>query len=712
MLDHIAKANRGRVEKPAPVKPEYDEALKEECREYIDEEFIEAGGDYREDQRGTVYWLDLPHLLEFERADKEIPDDREFWSWFKEYRSKHDLKAKRSKVRWDSYWDGQQPKQHRDYFTGWWKGYNDQAGAFGGNSAKLAIALGAVQSIVSVVNDTGQMFRVKLADGDKREAPTSVTSFDTKMVIVSPQALLDTSIDQDKGIRVTAGWGLHEASHVRWTAKVWPVLVEPTILRPMAIAGQLFNLMEDVRIEEKTSILFPGFRHYFDEAGTYLWDVTKKFAPTQWGPELGDKLNCITAIVKWPNEFQPIVEKSKDQRLKDEYEWFKAWTDKYRTDDSNPRAMLIEALLHLKEDEETRKQLQEQEQQERAEGSPRALSEGEFKDLLKKLRHQMKGGRPIESCPSPTRGGKPIELSPEQGRQVEKLIREGLEVREPVVKMGNKMDEGRGPKVASYKPEETVLSRRAYRKPGPLVARLKAAFVFRKTAPSWAEKLQRSGALDEDQLWRLAEWDFKVFERKIEPQETNTSVTLLVDMSGSMNGNRVETAQMLANTMLECLKTMKGVKVRVRGHTTPNGEVVGGEALIYRIWEPGDPVTRIGLISTCPKGWNYDGFAIDWCARELVETSQQGEDKVIVILSDGKPNALGFAYTGPPAMDHVRKVTEEWARKGVTTFQIAIDPEMRTKDQARMYRHWIQYGDDLPQKLTRLLIKLFGGAAA
>ena len=730
------KKARGKVSETKPPVIVYDDALKSECRKFIDDEFIEAGGDYREDQKGAVYWLDLPHLLAFEQADREIIDDREFWSWFKEYRSKSDLEAKRSRVKWNRYWSDKDfvysgPK--RDYFTGWWSGWNTECGLvnnspFGGNTARLAVAVGAVQSIVSVINDTGRAFRVKLADSDTPEQPSSFTEFGSRIVVVSPQALLDTSLVEDVGIQVTAGWGLHEASHVKWSSSIIGVLALPTKLKPVSIAGLLLNLIEDVRIEVKTGQGFPGFVDYFNIAGTYLWGITRQHAPKKFGPELGDKMNFITGTVKWPTEYAEFLAHVRDKQVHKEFEWFKRWTDKYRMDDSNPRALLIEALLHLQEDEETKKQIQDHQQKEDDDNSTctttQFTSDKEFRDFIKRLRAGMKGGNPIETCPSPGRGTtnplKPINLTPEQASQIDKLIRENLEIRDPIVKMVDMLGLETGPKVASLKPEETEESKFAYKRPGPMVSKLRSAFVFRKTDPTWAEKLQRSGSIDEDQLWRIAGYDFKIFERKVEPDIPSTTVTMLVDMSGSMSGRRIDDAQELANTMLECLKSMKGVKVRIRGHTTPMtryrlpglGTADDTMCQIFRLWEPGDPMTRLGLISTCEKGWNYDGFAIDWCARELVDVGRVGEDKVLIVLSDGKPNARGYAYSGGPAMDHVRKVTETWARKGVTVFQIAIDPEVRSSDQARMYRHWIQYGNDLPMRLTRLLIKLFGGASA
>lgn len=715
-VEDLAEENDARSKgrgKVAPAKPQYDETFLTECRKYIDQEFIDGGGDLREDQKGTRYWLDLPDLLEFEKADAEIESDREFWAWFKAFRERRGIgKLEKKRPRWTDYDSGYSSTPKRDYMHGWWKGwgYDAQTELAG----RLAIAVGAVQSIVNVVNDTGRPFRVRLASDDSRQAPASMTVFDEQCVVVSPQALLDTSLDETLRIDITAGWGLHEGSHVRDTWPVIDALRQPTPLTPLLVAGSVHNIVEDTRIEANTATIFPGFAEYLEKASDYVWDVTKQHVPKTWGPELSDKINAITAIVKWSRQFEPVVHASSDAQLKAEFAWFSAWAERYRTilaavpeadRKRATRSLVIEALNHLREDDETAQQMDQQAAEEQeSHPHPDGLTDEGFRDLIERLKAQ-KGV--LEPCPTPLRGkGKrqPIMLTQDQARQVKELIEEEFEKRDPIVRPDDKAT--LVPNVVSRRPQETAHSKRAYRRPTTLVGRLRSAFVFRKVAPEYTQRILRSGMLDEDNLWRIAGNDFQVFERKVTTTTPDTQITMLVDMSGSMAGERIETAQELANVMLECLRTMRGVKVRVRGHTTTRS----AEPIVYRLWEPGDPMTRLGLIAALDHRWNYDGFAIDWCAQELVRDARIDEDKVIIVLSDGKPNGSSSDYGGIPAMNHVRKVTDTWATRGVTTIQIAIDPEMRSHDQARMFRNWIQFEtrEKLPFQLTKLLSKLFG----
>ena len=182
------------------------------------------------------------------------------------------------------------------------------------------------------------------------------------------------------------------------------------------------------------------------------------------------------------------------------------------------------------------------------------------------------------------------------------------------------------------------------------------------------------------------------------------AATMLIDCSGSMHGGNLARAQMLASVLLECFSTMPNARVKVRGHAYTGGDACN----VYRIWEPGDPRTRLGLFEFVDSGSNYDGYAIEYCATEMLKDARPNETKLLIVLSDGRPNG-GLQYRGMPAMKHVRRVTDAFGRKDIALFQIAVDSAVTSTDQSTMFANWIPFdAHQLPMKLGRLLIKMFG----
>lgn len=717
----IEKKNRGRSEDDEPSQI-FTEEVKEAARDVgLTESVIRDGGDYRQHKTKEIFWLPLDILVEFEEADSEIKDDGEFWDYFSELIVAQQLKTKQERTKrktrswsnWKSTWDDWKPKKISSWWSDW--GYNSKSWGTGDSALtkQLALALKAVTATVSVVNDTGHRFVVKLQQ--ESGAPSvAYTDFNSKRVVISPQALLDTSIDTDTGIEVTTGWGLHEASHVKYTMSLLDALTSPTKLRPMSVASLLLNILEDLRIEDLTGKKFPGFKEYFTAGNAYLWGTMKDNVPTTWGPDLKDKVNAVIAMVKWPTEFEAIAKADPDLAV--EWPWWRAWAEDYVADKEPIRMAIVRGLERLAEDPETEKQMaQLGEQEEALEGArPEPLTDEEFKALLDELKKLLANG--MDPCPSP--GAMPAEgpkLTDDQAHELEKLIQEQFQTFEAFYKMRQGTQDV-GPVIEVSKPVEDSETKAYYEKPGGMAQRLREVFYFRKVQHTENERLLKSGAVDEEQLWRAGLGDNRVFERESTPEETYASVTMLVDASGSMIGPGLERAQELANVMLACLRTQRGVRARVRAHTTTN---TGDGCAIFRIWEPGDPDTRLGLINGgIPHGSNWDGFAIDWCAKELADNSLPGESKLLIVLSDGLPagsmnTAAGFLhYGGDAAMDHMRAVGDYWGRKGVHIVQIAIDPDgMRPEDQARMFRHWVGYESDqrLLVDLTKVLVKTFGG---
>jgi nitric oxide reductase activation protein len=246
---------------------------------------------------------------------------------------------------------------------------------------------------------------------------------------------------------------------------------------------------------------------------------------------------------------------------------------------------------------------------------------------------------------------------------------------------------------------------------------MRNAFFFKPVAQQWTTRLQRSGSLDEDEVWRAApvmgtHRDFRVFEQRNIESSPDTTITLLVDVSGSMGIEKCKTAVQAAAIMHEVLKNTPGVRVRMRAHTGDVDPVDRGQVCLYKIWESGESISRLGIPLTVRQGNNYDGYAIGFCVQEMLREAKPEEQRLIIVLSDGQPHGYGKGggyggYGGEEAMAHVREV-QSWARnKGVDVVQIAIDHAMDPGRQAKMFDNWVPFTtlEALPAQITAILKK-------
>ena len=658
---------------------------------------IDKGG-WRFDERDKDFYLTWPQLLEFERHNATEDDDDAFYKWFAKFREEEkiwdrsvaSIGRSRSTTYSPTVWDDEYEKKSKGkWLSSWWA--KDVYQEFGGSAGdaktnKLAVILGAVRTTIRVVDDTIPALSVSWATNGM-----SYTDFKNHQIVINPGPVDDTTIEDGEAVDITTGFALHEASHSQFSREPYQTILEPDPLRPLKVAGMLLNFVEDIRIEAATSDNYPGFVGYFEKSLNWAWAKSKGHIPPQWGPTIGDKMNAILTMIRFPEGPSTLTDPSFDA----ETPWWIAWRDDYLAERVNARDTIQKGLDRLGEDPTTKGEMDDMT---KAEIDAEKFGEA-IRDLLDRLTREGLKELKIRGADG---GIDPGELLTDgEGEIVETLIGEGLHEEKVFIKT----PDGRGnPKLRIRHPKEDEVSKAAYiGKPAPILSRLKAALVFRQELPRWTDRLLKSGNLDEDELWRWSASDYRVFDHETIIERPQTELSFLVDLSGSMWGEKLHTAQELAQLFIWALKDMPGVNTKVFGHT---GDVSDIAIEMYRLWEPGEPITRLGLIDTLPHCQNYDGHAIAWCARELTERGQQEQQRILFVLSDGYPSAS--SYGGSSGQAHVREVVT-WAEShGVHVVQIAIDPSIDPERQARMFKEFIQYTNlnDVPKQVTNKLAKL------
>jgi len=162
---------------------------------------------------------------------------------------------------------------------------------------------------------------------------------------------------------------------------------------------------------------------------------------------------------------------------------------------------------------------------------------------------------------------------------------------------------------------------------------------------------QEEGVIDDAELYKLLKGDGKIYKQRVMGKKVNTAITILNDVSGSMDGSKI---RMLQPTLLVITDTLFSLKIpfEILTFTTtsfPPGKgfsVSHEEGKIYNRFEPlyhviikdfnqNHLTTRkyIPLIQSQKN--NIDSESILWASRRLAERREPR--KILFVLSDGQP---------------------------------------------------------------------------
>ena len=222
---------------------------------------------------------------------------------------------------------------------------------------------------------------------------------------------------------------------------------------------------------------------------------------------------------------------------------------------------------------------------------------------------------------------------------------------------------------------------------------------------------QRSGRLQASALHRLASKDDRVFFRREEHQATDTAITLLIDLSGSMlgggsGGTKLKVACETAYALAQTLERL-GLQHEIVGFTTednlPSDARERAEEQAKKLKRQFSRYTSINLfvfksfaerinskvrraivgtgmtksndysmsdVTNVKPCENVDGESLMMAARRLLKR-REGR-KVMIVLSDGQPSADG---PRGQLQKHLRDTVVAVERMGVETIGIGIQDD-------------------------------------
>ena len=160
--------------------------------------------------------------------------------------------------------------------------------------------------------------------------------------------------------------------------------------------------------------------------------------------------------------------------------------------------------------------------------------------------------------------------------------------------------------------------------------------------------------------------DGKIFTKRNRPNdEISLAVGVLVDMSGSMSGERIRIAQAMTLVVYDFCRALN-IPVTIYGHDTSYGGSV--DLYSFAEFESVDGNDKYRLMNIHDGGSNRDGCAVRFVAEKLCKRTEQ--TKLFIVVSDGQPADSG--YYGTAAELDLQGIRREYVNRGITFLAAAI----------------------------------------
>ena len=207
----------------------------------------------------------------------------------------------------------------------------------------------------------------------------------------------------------------------------------------------------------------------------------------------------------------------------------------------------------------------------------------------------------------------------------------------------------------------------------------------------------RRGVLDTNKLAEAYQAVETVYSNKFKRTTPGLDVCVLIDESGSMSGTNISSARKCAILLNEVFLRLKQCDFYVYGHTADNRQTGEVTINVYRDhWNR----NRYALGKVDSYSNNKDSVAIEETYKMV--RKQTAKPLLMFVISDGAPNAWGLR--GQPAVEEVKKVVNRIESNGDTLVcQIAIESHFRPQD---MFNHYVVMTDmnTFPSDLSRYVM--------
>lgn len=501
-------------------------------------------------------------------------------------------------------------------------------------------------------------FKVKIA------LTPNVSCTDSKVVSVATDMFDNPALSVGQKIDIFTGLAIHEGSHLLYTD--FPLMSRS---RNRVIAD-LFNIVEDERIEMLTGEERPGLAgflgcvkyYYFDRHSTRMRGSACKSRPARL-------LNSILAMIRYPKALgiDDALEFADTLYAVREAVMPYPKTCKGALETAERIYELIKSFFG-QEKENSQRKSQSEEQSQGEDGSGQAGQantslDSEVEKVLKPVLESLE--QDVIQQPSDGRSSAQFNTQ----RMSSEIKRDGNRLGNA---LAGELEIGSIEGVNIHSPKS---DRPAYEKSLSRVRRFIPAMatVLKGNGADRCIDVRglRSGRLDTGKLAEAFQGVESIYRQEWTVRADRMAVCILVDESGSMEGEKIEAARDTVVLLNEALSGVRNVELYIYGHTTENGSFVKLNA--YR--EGSSPKDKYVLGSIDADWSNIDSKAIREAASRV--RARTREKCLFFVISDGAPCE--------PA-ENVKKAVNELSKNGFSFVSIGIDFEY---DPSTMYEHHV-----------------------
>ena len=540
-------------------------------------------------------------------------------------------------------------------------------------------------------------FRVKIA-----LTPNSSCT-DGRILSVATDVFDDRTLSAGRKIDIFTGLAVHEGSHLLYTDFTVMAKAENRVI------ADIYNIIEDERIETLTGRDRPGLAnflgcakyYYFDRHSSRMAKVSRENLP-----KTARLLNAIVAMVRYPESMNADDTAEFADTLLEVRDIILPYPETCEgTLEAARRIYAIIRKFFEQEKQKRRSESANQDGESQAAGEPaNGIGGSQSEDQQQMTPSQMrKQTQEILESLEQTLDSleKDVVQAPSDGRGRSQMAPERMseEIRAENCRLGKalagELEYGKNDKVNIRRPkplkESYLASLERVRRFIPAMSG-----ILRSNGSDRSLDLRglRSGRLDTGKLAEAVQGVESVYRSETTVRADRMAVCVLVDESGSMDGEKIEAARDTAVLLNEALAPVRNVDLYIYGHTTESGSFVR-----LNVYKEGNSskFDKYVLGSLEADYSNVDYKAIREAAARV--RARTREKCLFIVISDGAP-------CEPES--NVRRAVRDLSRDGFTIVSIGIDFEY---DPSTMYDNHVNMADlsrlapDLGRMIKKAIMK-------